>query len=268
MYIPKLFLRNTIVWTILNLILIPLPVRTESVQPSSQPDNSQLQLNTPITANQKQPDFSGTGRPGRQTAGESRDNCPTINPHLTALIPKTHLGKTTKERPTFWFYVPYSPQKAPTGEFVLQDENRNDIYRIPFTLQKTPGFVSFQLPSTEEPLKIDKLYRWYFKLYCDRESSSSPIFVQGWVQRIAIESNLSSQLQIASPREDIIYTNKLIWYDALAHLANLRLSNPTDTSLKDDWNNLLKAKGVELELPNSESIIGSVLINKEIDRGE
>jgi hypothetical protein len=139
------------------------------------------------------------------------------------------------------------------GEFVLQDEARQDIYRIPFTLPKTPGFISFSLPAERSPLAINQWYRWYFKLYCDRQQSSSPIFVQGWVQRVALTPELENQVQ-----EDIIYAARQVWYDAIAHLARRRLANPTDTQVENDWNRLLKAKGVNIELPNSEPIIGHV----------
>jgi hypothetical protein len=39
----------------------------------------QSQLRNSNTREQKQPDFSGTGRPGQQTAGESRGACPQLN---------------------------------------------------------------------------------------------------------------------------------------------------------------------------------------------
>jgi hypothetical protein len=226
------------------LVLISSPGWTQPVQPRS----------LPLTvASQEEPDFSSTGRPGRQTSGESRSNCPATSLPLTALMPTSNWGKTVSERPTFWFYVPYSPQEAPVGEFVLQDEARQDIYRIPFTLPKTPGFVSFSLPSERSPLAINQWYRWYFKLYCDRQQSSSPTFVQGWVQRVALTPELENQLQ-----EDIIYAAQQVWYDAIAHLARRRLANPTDTQLENNWNRLLKAKGVNIELPNSEPIVGNV----------
>jgi hypothetical protein len=243
--------KNAIVCAIALLILIAARGWTQSV--SSPP------LRSLTVASQEEPDFSGTGRPGRQSSGESRSNCPATSLPLTALMPASNWGKTASERPTFWFYVPYSPQEAPLGEFVLQDEARNDIYRIPFALPKSPGFVGLRLPSERSPLEIEKWYRWYFKLYCDRQKSSSPVFVQGWVRRIALAPELESQLQ-QGVRADTVYRDRQIWYDAIAELANLRLANPADVRLEDDWNRLLRAKGVNLELPNSEPIVGNAIL--------
>ena len=262
MYIFKPSLITTITLALVSFAIASLPGSTQPIQPIREPDHGRLPFSSLTAAKQQEPDFSGAGRPGRQTSGESRGNCPPVVLPLTALMPASNWGTTVTERPSFWFYVPYSPQQAPVGEFVLQDEQRNDIYRMPFTLTKTPGFVSFSIPQTEAPLEIDQWYRWYFKLYCDPQKSSSPKFVQGWVQRIALDPALESQLKSAAPREDAVYAANRIWYDALDHLANLRLTNPADTRLEDGWNELLKAKGVGLEIPDSEGMVGSVLINK------
>lgn len=211
--------------------------------------------------NSSDTDFSSDGRSGNRGGGGSRSDCPRIEPPLTALMPVSNGGTTVAERPTFWFYVPYSPEQAPVGEFVLQDEARNDIYRIPFTLPNTPGFVSFKIPSTQTPLAIGKWYRWYFKVYCDRNPSSSPIFVQGWVQRITLTPALENQLKVSESRKDKVYATNRIWFDALDHLANLRLTNSTDAALERDWSKLLGAKGVDLKLPSQVPIVGSVTLS-------
>jgi hypothetical protein len=212
-------------------------------------------------ASQKEPDFSGTGRPGRQTSGESRSNCPATRVPLTASMPVTNMGKTIKERPTLWFYVPYSPQDAPIGEFVLQDDARRDLYRIPFRLPKSPGLVSVTLPKEKAPLTIARWYRWYFKLYCDREKSSSPIFVQGWIQRIALTPRLKQQLQNSS-QKDRVYAERQIWYDAIDYLAKQRAIAPSQKELSDRWYDLLNAKGVNLKAIASQPILGDVVVSE------
>lgn len=204
-------------------------------------------------------DFSGEGRSGNREGGAGRrGNCPVTEFPLTALMPISNWGTTVAEHPTFWFYVPYTSEQAPIGEFVLQDkEGREDIYRVPFTLPQTPGFVSFSVPPTKDSLEVGKSYRWYFNLYCDRYRSTSPAFVQGWVQREALTPALDEQLKAAKLRQDKVYVANRIWFDAIAHLANLRLSNSTDASLNRDWNKLLGAKGVDLKLPNQAAMVGS-----------
>jgi hypothetical protein len=247
MTIGQLFKKKTIICAFATLLLVFL-------QGWMQTARTQIPPLVLASQHQHEPDFSSTGRPGRQTSGESRGNCPTTKLPLTALIPNSHWGKTAQERPTLWFYVPYTPQEAPLGEFVLQDVERNDLARIPFSLSQTPGFTSVTIPDDRSPLELEKWYRWYFKLYCDRQKSSSPIFTQGWIQRIALTSELKEQMH-----KDIIYTADRVWYDAIADLANRRLAQPGNAGLIADWNRLLKAKGVEIELPNSEAIAGNVI---------
>lgn len=91
----------------------------------------------------------------------------------------TNWGKTVSPTPTFWFYVPYSPNEEHSGEFVLQDEKYNDVYRTPFTLPQTSGFVSLTIPSTEASLATNNWYFWSFKLYCGQKPSSTSVFVEG-----------------------------------------------------------------------------------------
>jgi Domain of Unknown Function (DUF928) len=245
-------------------IAIAIAVTCESVGYSSYPLQVLAQSERPTNnastlerAKQQEPDFSGYGRPGRRTGGGSRSPCPPIDPPLTALIPETNLGKTVAERPSFWFFVPYSPQQAQSGEFVLQSQQGDDVYRTSVTLPQTPGIVSISIPSTEEPLEINKSYRWYFKLYCEPQQGATPIFVEGWVQRVALTPTLKSQLLAAKARDYAVYATNGIWYDALAHLAQLRRTNGVNAQLDLEWAGLLNAKGVGLEQLRQQPIVGS-----------
>ena len=203
---------------------------------------------------EKPPDFAGEGRSGRQTSLDSRGNCPLGA--IAALMPISNWGTTVTEHPTLWFYVPYSSEQVAQGEFVLQDEERYDIKRLSFNLPKTPGLVSVKVPTS---LKIDQWYRWYFKIYCQKEASKPPIFVQGWIQRVALTSELENQLKKANLRKDVVYTANQIWYDAVAELAEELINNPTDNSLRQAWFNLLSVNGVSLEILSQETLVGSVI---------
>jgi Domain of Unknown Function (DUF928) len=253
----------TITWTFVSFTSDPAIGRAQFYRPANnffmQPSNQ---------AKQKSPDFSGRGRPGPRKGGGSRGGCPLANPKvsenqkptLTALIPVSNWGQTLAERPTFWFYIPYSSQEAVSGEFVLREKEGNndtdlvrepEIYRISFMLPRTPGLVSFSIPPTKPSLEINKWYRWDFKLNCAPPSPASDL-VRGWVQRIELTPELEKQLNAARGREYDVYANQLIWYDALARLAELRLNNPSDSTLSNSWKNLLAAKGVGLENLNEE----------------
>jgi hypothetical protein len=149
-------------------------------------------------------------------------------------------GLTTAARPTFWFYVPYSGNLPAT--FVLQDADENDVLRQNLSLPSQPGVVAVKMPATTPPLQEGKLYHWYFKVYCDAKKSSSPVFVEGGIQRVALSRAIAHQLTTASPQQKVdLYAAKGIWYDALTLLADLRLANPTDPSYQATWAKLLRS---------------------------
>lgn len=202
-------------------------------------------------------DFSGDGRPGRRTGGGSRSPCPASQIPLTALVPQNNMGTTVSDRPSLWFYVPYSPQQASSGEFVLQDEQENDVYRQTFNLPKTPGLVGLKIPQTSAPLAINQSYRWYFKLYCGNSSSSTANFVDGWIQRITLTPDLKARLKSKITPTYKEYGRNLIWFDSLNNLAQLRLNND-NPQLEDDWTKLLTATGVDLDKLIQKPLLGKV----------
>lgn len=231
---------------------------TSDSKPRRQPQRQQ----------QEKIDFSSYGRPGNRAGGGSRSPCSSTSIPLTALIPVSNWGKTVAATPTFWFYVPYSPDEARSGEFVLQDEKYNDIYRTPFSLPQTPGFVSLTVQSPEASLQTDKWYFWSFKLYCG-EKSSTPVFVEGWVQRVALTSELETQLKAAT-KDYAVYSANGIWYDAVDRLARLRLADTKNVLLNGEWVELLDSRGVGLNQLTQERIIGEVryyLTNRQDAKG-
>jgi hypothetical protein len=213
---------------------------------------------------EEDPDFSGDGRPGSQTAGDGRGACqiPVDRP-LTALIPQSNWGQTTAARPTFWVYVPYSEQEMPVGEFVLQKSNREDVYRVPFTLDGTPGLVPVQLPDTAPALQPGESYRWYFKVYCSEDKTNVPLFVQGWVQRIAASKALQQELAAAGARQYQVFADRGLWYDALSHLARLQQQNPHNRRLQQAWQRLLGAQGVDLDVPPPAATLPQVVLGSD-----
>jgi Domain of Unknown Function (DUF928) len=210
----------------------------------AQPGNSSDRLQ--IRFQQQESDGSSRGRPGRRGGTGSRGDCPPVEVSLTALMPASNLGSSAEAHPTFWFYVPYKSGEVASGEFSLQDEQNNDVYRSNFTLPEIPGIVGFSLAGAA-PLEINKKYQWYVKLYCSGQRSSTPVFIRGWVERVALKPELERQLQTATtPRERIaIYAQNGIWYSALNELAKLRRGEPQNATVDSDWANLLRDVGLE-----------------------
>jgi hypothetical protein len=200
---------------------------------------------------------NGSSPQGRSRGGASRsDTCKVADRPLTALVPTNDnfvWGLTVSERPTFFFYVPYYLTADSPIEFVLQDEQKNTLYQTYLNVSQTrPGIVKVTMPDTIAPLEINKMYRWYFLIYCNLDD---PVFVEGWVQRIVANPDLKVRLENSTlQQQSRLLANNGIWYDALSTLANLRSSKPKDRSLSRDWQSLLESAG-----------LGSIALETSID---
>jgi hypothetical protein len=154
------------------------------------------------------------------------------------------LGLTASERPNFWFYVPYPLTPEHSVEFMLQDEAGKDIYQTTLSgSATTPGVMDFNLPTTAPALEVGKRYHWFFTVYCNEEQ---PVLVDGWVERVAMNPSLETQLAQARPQEKIaLYRQAGNWYEAVTTLAQLRRQKPDDANLKAEWTSLLQSIGLE-----------------------
>ncbi|MEM5381928.1 DUF928 domain-containing protein, partial [Paraburkholderia azotifigens] len=113
-----------------------------------------------------------------------------------------------------------------------------------------------QVPPEATPLAVDKMYHWYFKVRCS-QNMASPVFVEGWVQRVTLNPSVANQIATATTLQQQVelYAENGIWYDTAAILAQMRLQNSEDTTSKADWDNLLET--IELSTLASESIKGT-----------
>lgn len=190
---------------------------------------------------------------GRARGGASRDAlCATGEGFLTALVPSTPgdnwqeivWARTVSGRPTFLFYIPYSLNANLPLEFTLKDAQNQVVYQTQLTVaSSSPGIAKFTLPETVDPLELDTLYHWDFRVYCH---PTTPISVNGWIERIALDRALQSQLEAATPRDRIaLYAERGIWYEAIAQLAELRQRHPKQLQPIEDWHSLLESVGLQ-----------------------
>ena len=209
----------------------PTPGPTSSVPAGGQNHPPPPPPKTPLPGNKPVP---GGG------LNPSNPSCISTSKPLTALVPVKNPVLTTREHPTFLFYVPYASDEVRSGEFSLLvgPEEKIRIYKTRFTLPQVPGIVSITLPSVPEyALEEGQYYHWYFTLYCQSNTSSQPdVDVNGWVQRVALTPERERQINAATPD---------VWYDASANLAQSLRASPQDARLKNDWLNLLKSIGSE-----------------------
>ncbi len=188
------------------------------------------------------------GIPSRRVPGASRgESCLRGSKSLTALTPAKNPELTTAGYPKFFFYVPKTSGQV--LEFVLQDEKKDEqFYKKTFKTNGQPGVIMLSLPanSTKPPLEMGKEYNWSFSVICDRLDRSQDLVVEGSIQRMAPDKNLTIELEKANPQERaILYATAGFWQDTLTTLAELRRSLPTDAGVKTDWEELLKSVGLE-----------------------
>lgn len=190
--------------------------------------------------------FSDTGRPRRRSGGASR-GCEQVSgkPVLTALVPEMSAGLTLSQSPTFWFYLPQTLTANQSAEFVLKDEEDQEIYKTKLSgADMPPGIINLRLPSTVA-LKADSNYHWYFVVYCSSQNQNRFIYANGLIRRVE-RPDLEKQLQSAPQEEHSrLYTAEGIWYDALNSLGDRLLVSPQDDKLKQDWTSLLQSVGLE-----------------------
>jgi len=176
-----------------------------------------------------------------------------IQEPLTALMPVTEeadgtqlrWGLTTKEHPTFWFYVPYESKSIRSAKFSLRNQAKQTVYETPITLTGTPGVISISLPSTAPPLEINEWYQSYLfvDISCAPDAPLEKDYAQGWVKRQELTPALKSELdQATTPRQRaILYAKDGIWYEAVTTLAEVRRTDSKD----DAWTKLLQSVGLD-----------------------
>ena len=239
--------------------------KTTNTQQAAQADKTSTSQKKPRS--RRGPVFAPPKRPagltpvsGRRAGMGSRGNCPGVKMPLTALVPfeaQTNAngngnqssigivgGRTTSERPNFLFYVPYTQQNLDksSAEFILEDSKGRSVYENKqVALPSQAGVIGIPLPKNVKPLEVGQTYRWYFKVRCDRQTGSVPVFVEGDIQRVSLNSNVTEQLQAAGAKQKIeIYKKENLWFDALNMLAQKRQSSSQDASFEQDWQNLLQ----------------------------
>ena len=187
------------------------------------------------------------GLPGRREGGGTRGECAAVDKTLTALMPQNNFGYTLNEYPTFYWYVPQIGAEA--AEFVLLDENNNEIYLTTFQIADSPGLISLSLPDTAglPPLEEGQNYHWYFSLICDFNDRSGDLFTDGWIQRTTITPGSSLDTRLSTAPEDThaeIYAEEGIWFNALDLLFQDWINDSGNVQTQDKWSTFLNSVGL------------------------
>ena len=186
------------------------------------------------------------GRPGdRRRGGGSRGGCQADIP-LTAIayassqiveelgvqsVEETVGTLTTQAQPVLWFYLPGPRAESRRAEFIVKDSQDDLLYQGQLVGETdSSGIVSVPMPLTLEP---DASYHWALILDCDE---SDRTWVEGWVERRTADPLLTETLAETNARSRAaLYANHGYLQDTLTELAALRIANPEDEAIAQDW---------------------------------
>lgn len=204
------------------------------------------------------------GFPGRRMGGGVRvpqAACISNRDSLVALMPETNFALTTKANPTLWFYLPERDASKALELRLFSQENKL-VYKTVLPAADQSGIVGVNLPDddTMGPLNIGENYRWRLSIVCNPTMRAQDIYVEGWVRRVELDSAFASQLSNAQPIDhSVLYQQAGIWYDALTSHAALQLSQPDDTFVTTQWNQLLETVGLEQLGVSAQSRISQIM---------
>jgi hypothetical protein len=213
-----------------------------SLLPPMQALPAQILLSQNI--NFKPPDVTA---PNSRVAGTHRSGGCVKDVSIIPLIPKSNIGLTVAEMPTFLADI--SSAATQEIEFALQtyDGKNNEVYQTTFKVDK-PGIVEINIPKKgdgQTSLQLNQPYQWSLSVPCNQDYSEDYL-VTGFVQRIEPQPTLKETL--ANPDRmalAIAYAKNGIWYDTISTLAQMRRQAPDDPMLKAEWTQLLNSQKLE-----------------------
>lgn len=172
------------------------------------------------------PETSGTGAPERTASGGRRDQSCLQGGAMsaTALVPLNNLVTTVAEKPSLFFYLPAT--QAKTAEFVLMDNQGNELAQKMITLTGEAGVMDVKLPDTAK-LETNQNYWWELAIICNPQDRTQDLFIQGKLQRQELPTEFVRQLETADLLQQAqLYADAGIWHEALAIALRLRDTHP------------------------------------------
>ncbi|MBO0349607.1 DUF928 domain-containing protein [Phormidium pseudopriestleyi FRX01] len=192
------------------------------------------------------PTVGGGTRGGRCDADNDENR---TDPFLTVLMPKVSsqsdkfFGATGLESPEFLVYIPQTVARS--AEFVLKDEQENDIYRVIFPISGQEEITSLRGLSDQVKLEPGKNYVWYFSLICEPDNLAKNVESLAWSHRIEQNPLLNTDLETTDAlTRSKLYAQSGMWHEAIATLAELRREQPNDPTLIEEWKILLESAGL------------------------
>ena len=177
------------------------------------------------------------GVPGARIGGATRAGSKTV----TAIVPEKKLGLTASDAPTLFVYIP--EHESTDAQLIISNDKGEKVYTSNFTPPQESGILRIKLPESVA-LENNQMYKWEVKLKSQKSDpmSSLKLKTSGWVEKVAVEN-------VDNNQEEWDKLNTLaeagIWHDTLDTLASMKLANPSDETIQNEWNQLLEDVGLE-----------------------
>jgi hypothetical protein len=206
--------------------------------------------------------------PGGRRVGARRSSgstCLASGTQLTPLVPPDpetdrngnstyheSVWQTVTALPDFFVKIPEISSDSDynhQAEFLLIDENENIIYETMLALPEQAGIVGLTV-AKDDPnfpeLEVDKLYYWEVTVVCNPLDWQNNPKAGSWVQRAEVSPELATEIQQASPQDiPALYAEAQAWYDTVAGLIWLYQENPSDATVVQNLEDLLRSVGQE-----------------------
>ncbi|MGB3691349.1 MAG: DUF928 domain-containing protein [Spirulinaceae cyanobacterium] len=184
----------------------------------------------------------GKPAPGRTVGGGSRSDEELAK--VIPLLPSNKYGYTATSRPTFHVYLPESSVKQIF--FSIQDKNKQSLYQTTLEVSGQGGILSFTLPEDAPELELGEDYQWFFATIEPKGILRPDNYgVTGWVKRVAPPTEAIANAELTSVQRAALYANAGIWYDTLSLIASAKLEQPNNSSLQNEWQDLLQQVDLE-----------------------
>ncbi|AFY37369.1 protein of unknown function DUF928 [[Leptolyngbya] sp. PCC 7376] len=210
-----------------------------------------------------QPPF-GLQSPGNLSQGGTRSGSDAIaTQRFIPLVPQNNnFGVTTEAYPSILVYVSNYVEEAnvDTLEFLLLDDEGNEVYRARFAVELTDQLLRIELPKYAglAPLEEGQDYLWLLEGFTQDFTLSETLFTHGWIRRVPQTDTLAQSLEASSSAEDVAnaYINEQIWYDAIAKLEEgFDGNSASGQNITAQWDALLNAAGVSEIALETEAVV-------------
>jgi hypothetical protein len=137
-------------------------------------------------------------------------------------------------------YIPATD--AEEAVFSIKDEAGNMQHQKTIPVAGKSGVIAVKLPADAPALAVGKNYQWFLALKVDGQLSPSTPYVDGWIQRIQPNTELTTAMQQKDALKLATALGKNgVWYDCVATLAAVQAAQPQNATIVKQWEELLSS---------------------------